>query len=644
MSRGGRAGQADLVDHGLLGAGLVGGRVAVGGQRGQARGPLQQSRGLHRARRPEPLEGQVGPVDDLAHPHEPGHRGQALGLQRLLLEAAVHRGEQPRRLGRAEGDQLPGHVAPVDQAGGDRVHGVAPPVGGEVRAGRLPHPARPGPVQVGGRLQPVHRQVLGAAQVLLDHAHLPHGRVVEHHGQQHPGADRRAQPGHPPGQGVDAGRGQHRHRQRHQRKGSGGGPQGQAGVAAGERLEQGPGRRRAVPGMGAHPDQGADGQQEQEVAAVAPAQGRAQRQGPHHQPEADEHQPEALGVVHAGLDPGPELVVAVEEPVAEPTQDLGGGAGVGHRLVALGVAGDGQAVGPLDGQPGHPPQRHPGGERPDAGGDGPGPPPGDAALNPRGVGQPQRRGQPGQRQAGGVDASDGDRGQSEQGRVAPSAGPGGPHGEPDQPAQAGPGGQDYRDPGRVVQQIGAELIAQDRDQQPPALPAQGAQQIQHPEAGRGQQRPQPQPLSQPVGQAQVLGQPVEGPHRPQVADVLVGDGAQGPVGVPQGGGAGQQAARVQVQVGLGVGADPARAGGHHRPVGGGNDGQHRPPVRPPPRPRPVRPSAGPPGHGGGSEVIAVGGGTLRPARPGCRGRFAPRCSRPIAPGRPRSGAGGARGR
>ena len=616
----------------------------MGGQLGQTGGRLQQGRRLHRAGGPEPLEGQIGPVRDLACSHEPGHGGQALGLQRLFLEAAVHRGEQGRRLRRAEGDQLPGHVSPVDQSGGDRVHGVAPPVGGEVRSGHLPHPARPGGVHGRGGLQPVLGQVLGAAQMLLHHAHLPHGRVVEHHRQQHPDRDEGAEPGQAPVKGVHARAGQHRHRQGHQRHRPGGGPQSQPGVAASEGLEQGPGRRRAVPGVGPHPDQGSDGQQEQKVAAVAPAQDRGQRQGPHHQPEADEHQPEALGVVDAGLDPSAELVVAVEEPVAEPAQNLGGGAGVGYRLVALGVAGDRQAVGALDGQPGHPPQRHPGGERTDAAGRGRGPPEGDAALHPHRVGQPQRRGQPGQGQAGGVDAPRGDRGEGEQGRITPSADPGGPHGEPDQPAQSGPGGQDYRDAGRVVQQVRAQLVGQDRHQQPPALPAQGAQQVRHPEPGQHQQRPQPQPLGQPVGEAQVLGQPVEGTHRPQVADVLVGDRAQGPVRVPQGGGAGQQAARVQVQVGLGVGTHPARTRGHHRPVAGGHSDQHGPAVCPPPWPPPGRPTAGPPDHGGGEVIVGGDGEIRRPAQPECRGRCAPRCIRPSVPERPRPSAGDDRSR
>ncbi len=68
---------------------------------------------------------------------------------------------------------------------------------------------------------------------------------------------------------------------------------------------------------------GADGDQGDEEGPVAPAdERRGRRSAEHRDGEADGDQPEALGVVDGRLDPGAELVVAVEEPVAEAPQDL----------------------------------------------------------------------------------------------------------------------------------------------------------------------------------------------------------------------------------------------------------------------------------------------------------------------------------
>ena len=217
----------------------------------------------------------------------------------------------------------------------------------------------------------------------------------------------------------------------------------------------------------------------------------------------------------------------------------------------------------------------------------------DAAIDDRRVDQPQHRAQPGQHQAGGIDASDGRHGEREQCRVAPAAGAGGPDGQSDHPPQSGPRQQHRRDAGRVVEGVGAQLVGEHGYEQAPAVEAEGAQQVADPEPGREQQSADPQPLRHPVGHAEHLEEPVERPHRPQEADVLVGDGPQGPVGVPQHAGLAKQPARVEVQVGLGVGAHQPRARRQQRQVGDRGGDRHRPArAMPPPGRKPPPPGEG----------------------------------------------------
>ena len=211
------------------------------------------------------------------------------------------------------------------------------------------------------------------------------------------------------------------------------------------------------------------------------------------------------------------------------------------------------------------------------------PPRPDAAVGDRRMHEPQHRPEPGQRQAGGVDAAHGYDGEGEQGRVAPAAGAGGPHSEPDEPAQPGPGQQNGRDTGRVVERVGAQFVGEHGDQQAPAVEVEGAQQVADAEAGREQQRADPQALGHPVGGAHRLEEPVEGAHRPEEADVLMGDRPQGPVGIPQHAGLAHEPARVEIEVGLGVRPHQSGAGGQQRPVGDRGGHRHRPagPVAPP---------------------------------------------------------------
>ena len=111
----------------------------------------------------------------------------------------------------------------------------------------------------------------------------------------------------------------------------------------------------------------------------------------------------------------------------------------------------------------------------------------------------------------------------------------------------------------VVEQVGAEFVGQYRDQQSPPVEADGAQQVPHPEAGYGQQGAEPQALSQPIRQTHGLENPEERAHRPQVADGLVGDGAERPLRFPQAGRVAQQASRIQIEVDLGVDSNPSGA-------------------------------------------------------------------------------------
>ena len=71
--------------------------------------------------------------------------------------------------------------------------------------------------------------------------------------------------------------------------------------------------------IGADSERDADEQQHDEVGALTPA-GHGGGECEHDQREPHGDEPDVLRVLHAGLDPGPELVATVEEPVAEAAQ------------------------------------------------------------------------------------------------------------------------------------------------------------------------------------------------------------------------------------------------------------------------------------------------------------------------------------
>ena len=92
-----------------------------------------------------------------------------------------------------------------------------------------------------------------------------------------------------------------------------------------------------------------------------------------------------------------------------------------------------------------------------------------------------------------------------------------------------------------------------------------------------------------TGTPQQVEDAVEGPHGQQVADVLVADRAQPDGRVPHEGHLAQEAAGVEVEVGLGVGRD--HAGPHHQQRDVGQQGQHAgPPIHHQRVPTPARAS------------------------------------------------------
>ena len=191
----------------------------------------------------------------------------------------------------------------------------------------------------------------------------------------------------------------------------------------------------------------------------------------------------------------------------------------------------------------------------------------DLAASPYGVRQPERRREPDEEESRGVDAAERRHCQGERRGVAPTPVAHGLHRERDQPGQSGERQQHARQPGDQRQDHGAQRVGEGRGRDARALPAEHPEQVGHTGARGEDDRPPPQALRDPVRQPGRLGQPVEGPHRPQEADALVGHRAQPDARVPHRRRPAQQLAGVEVEVGLGVGADPAGPGHQQRKVG-----------------------------------------------------------------------------
>ncbi len=575
--------QLDLVDERQRGPGAVGG---IG--RAEAQGRAEAGRGVHEpvrgpgAGRAVALVGEVRAQHHVADAEEAGDGRHRVGVEGVLLEGPVQGVQQVGGRVRAVGDELAGDVGPVHEPGGDRVDGGAPAVGGEVGTGELEDPCGVvAGVEGGGGLVPVGGDVLGPVQVAVDQVAAPRGGHVGQHEEhrQQPGGQ--GQAGERPTEGVHAGAQQHGGAEDDEGHGSRGAAEGEAGVQVGEVPEDAPGRRRVGVGVAADADHDAHPDEQHEEGPVAEAGDEGRDEGEDGQPVAEGRAP--AHVADAGQDPLAELVVAVEEPVAEAPQQLGGRRGDGDRLIGLGVAQDGDAEAALDGEAGDPPQRGQDREHADAQHGPEGRFEADLTLEEHGPHHPQQRAEADEDQRGGVDGPDGEHHQGEQGRVAPPAVAQRSGGQGHEPGERGPGKQDHRQAGGVGQQVGAEGVRQRGDDQAevPApggpragrpswrqdVPVQRAQQVEHAGTGREEHGAEPEPLGDPVGKAGGVEHPVEGPQGPEVADVLVGDRAEADARVPEEGGVVQEAPGIQVQVGLGVGTHPPGLGEQQGQVG-----------------------------------------------------------------------------
>ena len=133
----------------------------------------------------------------------------------------------------------------------------------------------------------------------------------------------------------------------------------------------------------------------------------------------------------------------------------------------------------------------------------------------------------------------------------------------------GPGQQDDRDPPRVLQHVGGEHEPDGGHVAAGPGEPDGPAQVEGPGPGGEQEAAHPQPLGDPQRNVELGQRPVERAHGEQVADVLVGHRPEGHPRVPQRRRLAHVAARIQVEVGLGVVADHAGPGGQH-----GDEGQH----------------------------------------------------------------------
>ncbi len=166
---------------------------------------------------------------------------------------------------------------------------------------------------------------------------------------------------------------------------------------------------------------------------------------------------------------------------------------------------------------------------------------------------PERRSHAGEDERRRVDPAHHLDRQSEERRVPPSAVAQRTDRETEHPSEGGPRQQDHRDPRGVVQRVRAERVRERCHHHSGAAPPERPAEVQD-TRGRGEDdRAEPQALRDPVGHAETVEGPVEGPHREEVPDVLVRDRAHPDVRVPHRGGALHETAGVEVEVLLRVG-------------------------------------------------------------------------------------------
>ena len=326
-------------------------------------------------------------------------------------------------------------------------------------------------------------------------------------------------------------------------------------------------QRRALGEAGLHHQHRHEGEAEQEGAvAPAPRPHEAAQSGSGHQQRGDHHrdrEQQRARVVEIGDGTPGEADPDVGQPEAHEPQALGRAGGPPHRPGLLGEVQEADAVGGLDPGGDDPPQRcqHGQGHHPEAEGD-------DLATADRArpplIEREQHRPQQHPRRHRAVDATPrrGDE-QRDGRRPAPAAGLAqAPVDRQHQPRQRGVGQEGHRgavrigDHERVEQDDGTRGqlgghggTPEQRDEQPGGA-----------DGGQREHRAQPQALDDPVRQADGVPGGEERAHREQVAGLLPGlDVAELARGRPHRRHVGQEAARVDVQVDLGVGGGPARA-------------------------------------------------------------------------------------
>ena len=168
--------------------------------------------------------------------------------------------------------------------------------------------------------------------------------------------------------------------------------------------------------------------------------------------------------------------------------------------------------------------------------------------------------------------------EGEEGWHAPAAAPYRQDREGEQEGEPGPGQQDHRDPPGVLQEVGREHVGQRGHDRTRAPQPQDPREVEDPGPGGEQDRPEPEALGHPDRHVQEGQEAEEGAHGEEVADVLVVHRAEADGGVPHEGHLGQEAARIEIQVGLGVRRHHARP--HDEQGDVGQERQQRRPRRP----------------------------------------------------------------
>jgi hypothetical protein len=524
--------------------------VAAHGRRGVPRrtvrgdGPVEaglagEDARPQRGRQGPGLRGQVvRPDEDLVDAEQPQQRRQLAGEQPALLDAVVDRGEELARARRGPAVDLAHDDRLLGERGGDRARRLAPRVAAEQGAGQDHRPpARGGRLPgVGHGPLPVLRDL---AVRLLGVGGAP-GRQRPHREQRHDGEERQRGAGHGPvehpqapledgaDERGDRDGGQHGHAQRGQRRGLVRRPQeldrGDLVVDVGDEAVH----RRAVGEAHGHRGHAPDAEQgEERGEAPAPRPGEAAERE-QRQREAGEDDQRREQQVTGPADEGLALAepdAEVDRPVAEEPQRLGQAVRREDRHGLLGEGEEVRPVAPLD-EDGHdPPQREH--ERRDPGADAEGEcRPGARAEHEHLVDDERGRREEHPGEHGGVHSAPRERDEDGHGQRPPPRPPGVQPtvGGDEQPRQRDVGEQRHRAPVEVHEDVGVDRVEDGGDQVHGAAPAR-QQRVDEPDRadpGQRDERPDPQALGDPGGQAGDVREREPRAHRHEVADELRG--------------------------------------------------------------------------------------------------------------------------